>query len=432
MAEQILITGGRVIDPASKRDEITDILIENGRIAKIGKIAVSSGMTVIDATNKIVSPGLIDLQVHLREPGREDKETIETGLKAAITGGITSVVSMPNLNPVADNQAVIEFQLKRAKELGLANLYPTAATTAGQKGERLTEMREVKLAGAVAVTDDGVDVQNAGLLEKAMKWAKTFDMPIFSHCEEESLHSNGVMHEGAWSTRLGLAGVSDAVEDYGIFRSLLLAERTGAQFHALHCSTAGGLQMIAAAKKRFPSITCETCPQYFALNDSICADYNTNAKMYPPIRSEDHRQAVIAALKDGTIDCISTDHAPHLLSEKMKPFAEAAYGSVGLETSLALGITHLVAPKHLTMMQLIEKMSTNPAKVIKIDRGTLRIGAVADITIFDSNTEWEVDPKKFYSKGKNCVFAGMKVRGKVIDVLVAGRHIYQNQSFVAQ
>lgn len=430
MTAQILITGGRVIDPANKIDEIADVLIEQGKITKIGKIAKAAHTNVIDAKGKIVSPGLIDLQVHLREPGREDKETIETGLKAAIAGGVTSVVSMPNLNPVADNQAVIEFQLKRAAELGLANLFPSAATTSGQNGERLTEMREVKLAGAVAVTDDGVDIQNAGLLEKAMKWATTFGLPVFSHCEEESLHDHGVMHEGEWSTRLGLAGVSAEVEDYGIFRSLLLAERAGARFHALHCSTSGGLQMIAAAKQRSSNITCETCPQYFALNDSICDGYNTHAKMYPPIRSEAHRQAVIAALKDGTIDCISTDHAPHLLSEKMKPFAEAAFGSVGLETSLALGITHLVDQKHLSMSQLIEKMSINPAKVIKVERGTLASGVVADVTIFDPEESWTIDPDKFYSKGKNCVFRGMKVSGKVTDVLVAGRHIFRDRSFV--
>ncbi len=431
MSEQILIAGGRVVDPASKRDGIFDMLIQDGKIKQIGKIKAEANMTVIDAKNKVVCPGLIDLQVHLREPGREDTETIETGLKAAIAGGVTSVVSMPNLNPVADNQAIIEFQIKRAKELGLANLYPTAATTVEQKGERLTEVREVKLAGAVAITDDGADVQSAGLLEKAMKWAKTFDMPVFSHCEEESLHNHGLMHEGEWSTRLGLPGVSAEVEDYGVFRSLLLAERSGAKFHALHCSTAKGLAMIAAAKKRNKNVTSETCPQYFALTDAVCAGYNTMAKMYPPIRSEEHREAVIKHLKDGTIDCISTDHAPHLLSEKLKPFAEAAFGSVGIETSLALGLTHLVNTKHLTLSQLIEKMTINPAKVIGVECGTLKIGAVADVTIFDPKQSWIIDPDEFYSKGKNCVFSGMKVQGRVTDVVVGGRLIFRQQQFVS-
>ncbi len=416
----ILIQNGRLIDPKNGIDEITDILIEQKKVKAIGK-NLKKADAAIDATGKIICPGLVDLQVHLREPGREDRETIETGLKAALAGGITSVVSMPNLNPVADNQTVIEFQLRKGELLQLANIFPAGATTVGQKGKYLSEMRELKLAGAVAVTDDGVDIQNAGVLEKAMEWAKTFNLPVFSHCEEVSLHNGeGLMHEGQWSTRLGLPGVSAQVEDYGVFRSILLAEKTGVQFHALHCSTKKGLEIIAQAKQGNSKITCETCPQYFALTDEICKNYNTDAKMYPPIRSIEHQQAVIKRLKDGTIDCISTDHAPHIPPDKCKPFAEAAHGSVGLETSLALGITHLVEPNHLTFSQLIEKMSTNPAKVIHIDRGHLSLGATADITIFDPKEEWIVDPKQFQSKGRNCVFKGMKLTGKVTHVFVAG------------
>lgn len=430
MAEAILLTGGRVIDPVSGRDGIFDIMIRDGKVASIGKIKAEKDWTILNAKNKVICPGLVDLQVHLREPGREDKETIETGMRAAIAGGITSVVTMPNLNPVADNQAVIEFQLKRARELGLANLFPTASITAGEKGARLTEMREVKLSGAVAVTDDGIDVQSAGLLEKAMEWAKTFDLPVFSHCEEESLHDHGVMHEGEWSTRLGLPGVSAEVEDYGVFRSLLLAEKTGVNFHALHCSTERGLAIIAEAKKHSSRITSETCPQYFALTDAVCAGFNTFAKMYPPIRDDNHRKAVIKRLKDGTIDCISTDHAPHLLSEKLKPFADASFGSVGLETSLAVGITFLVDPGHLSLLELIRKMTVNPAKVIRVDRGTIAEGKIADIAIFDPNQQWTVDPTKFRSKGKNSVFAGMQLMGKVTDVLVGGVIKYKDGEFV--
>lgn len=430
MATKILICGGRLIDPANGIDELNDLLIVDGKVERIGKIDKVQEYEIIDASGKIVCPGLIDLQVHLREPGREDKETIETGMRAAIAGGITSVVAMPNLNPTADNQAVIGFQLRRAAELKLANLYPTASITTGQKGERLTEMREVKLEGAVAVTDDGVDVQSAGLLLKAMEWAKTFDLPVLSHCEEESLREAGVMHEGEWSTRLALPGISAATEDYGVFRSLLLAEKSGVRFHAMHCSTAYGLELIAAAKARSKNITAETCPQYFALTDAICDGYNTNAKMYPPIRSEDHRKAVIARLKDGTIDCISTDHAPHLHSEKLKPFTEANPGSVGLETSLAVSITHLVDAGHLSLSELIRKMALNPAKVLRLDRGHLAAGAIADITVFDPHSSWTVDPQKFYSKGKNSVFAGMKVKGKVSDVLVGGEIKFRAGSFV--
>jgi dihydroorotase len=424
----LVIKNGRLIDPQNNIDELADILIEDGKVKQIGKNLTAD--TEIDATDKIVCPGLIDLQVHLREPGREDKETIETGLQAAIAGGVTSVVTMPNLNPIADNQAPIEFQLRKAEKLGLANLFPAGATTVGQNGKRISEMREMKLAGAVAITDDGVDVQNAGLLEKAMEWAKTFDLPILSHCEEASLHHDGVMHEGEWSTKMALPGVSAETEDYGIFRSLLLAKKTGVQFHALHCSTADGLAMIAEAKKDHRQITCETCPQYFALTDEICQNYNTHAKMYPPIRSEVHRKAVIERLKDDTIDCISTDHAPHLLVEKMQPFTAAAYGSVGLETSLAVSYTYLVKPGHISLSKLIEKMSTNPAKVIRVDRGHLSNGAVADVTIFDPELEWEVNPMQFYSKGKNSVFGGMKVFGKATDVIVGGEIKYSNGKLI--
>jgi dihydroorotase len=420
MKKSILITNGHLIDPKNGIDEIYDVRIENGVIESVGKNLAAADET-IDASGKVVCPGLIDLQVHLREPGREDKETIETGLQSALAGGITSVVSMPNLNPVADNQAVIEFQIHKAQKLNLANLYPTGAITKGQKGLELAEMREMKLAGAVAVTDDGVDVQNAGVLEKAMEWAKTFDLPLLSHCEEVSLHAGeGVVHEGEWSTKLGLTGVSAEVEDYGVFRNVLLAEKTGVQFHALHCSTKKGLEIIAEAKARGANITCETCPQYFALTDAIVDGYNTNAKMYPPIRSQEHQDAVIERLKDGTIDCISTDHAPHIRPEKLQPFAAAAYGSVGLETSLAIGITYLVEKGHITMSQLIEKMSANPAKVIRIDRGHLGVGAVADITIFDPKKEWTVNPEEFKTKARNCVFSGMKLTGKTTDVFVAG------------
>jgi dihydroorotase len=429
----ILIKNGRLIDPINKIDEITDVFVQNGRVEKIGKEISTSAEKTIDASGKIVCPGLIDLQVHFREPGREDRETIETGLRAAIKGGITSVVTMPNLNPVADNQAVIGFQIKRAKEVGLGNIFPSGAITRGQEGKRISEMREMKLAGAVAVTDDGVDVQSAGLLEKAMEWAKTFDLLLMSHCEEESLREEGVLHEGEWSTRLGLPGISEEVEDYGVFRNILLAQKTGVRFHALHCSSKRGLDIIAQAKKEgFFNISCETCPQYFALTDEVCNHYNTFAKMYPPIRSEDHRQAVIRRLQDGTIDVISTDHAPHLMCDKFLPFLEAPPGSVGVETSLAVGITHLVKPKHLSYSQLIEKMSVNPSRIIGIDRGNLSLGAIADITIFDPEKEWMVDPEQFESKGKNSIFAGMKLKGKTTDVIVDGKVKMENELILVE
>lgn len=427
----ILIKNGRVIDPKNNVDEVADILITNGKIEKIGKNISDVKAEVIDAKEKIVCPGLIDLQVHFREPGREDRETIETGMRAAIKGGVTSVVTMPNLNPIADNQAVIEFQIKRAKEVGLGNIFPSGAITRAQEGGCISEMREMKLAGAVAVTDDGVDVQSAGLLKKGMEWAKTFDLLLMSHCEEESLREEGVMHEGEWSTKLGLAGISAEVEDYGVFRNILLAEKTGVRFHALHCSSKRGLDIIARSKAGGnTNISCETCPQYFALTDEVCNHYNTFAKMYPPIRSEDHRQAVIERLKDGTIDVISTDHAPHLMCDKALPFAEAPPGSVGVETSLAVGITYLIKPGHLSYSQLIEKMSVNPSRIIRANRGDLSVGAIADITIIDPEKKWSVDPDQFESKGKNSIFSGMKLTGKTTDVIVSGEIKMKNEMIV--
>ena len=416
----ILVKNVRLIDPKNKVDRVTDFYVRDGKVQKIAQNLERDRAKIIDGTGKMLFPGIIDLQVHLREPGREDRETLKTGLSAAINGGVTSVVSMPNTNPVADNQAVISFQREKAKKLKLANLFPAAAITKNQDGKKLAEMRECKRAGAIAVTDDGVDVQNAGLLEKAMEWAKTFDLLVMSHCEEASLHDAGVMHEGEWSTRLGLSGISAAVEDYGVFRSVLLAQKTGVRFHALHCSTAGGLEILQRAKSENPNISCETCPQYFCFTDEICANYNTNAKMYPPIRDEFHRNAVIEHLKSGTIDAISTDHAPHIASEKMAPFADAPPGSVGLETSLAASFTFLVAAGHLTISELIEKMSTNPARIAKIPRGSLEVGAVADFILFDPAKKWRVDPKKFHSKGKNSLFSGMELFGVATEVVVGG------------
>jgi dihydroorotase len=416
----ILIKNGRLIDPKNNIDECTDILLKDRKVFKIGKSISEPKAKKINAKNKIVCPGLIDLQVHLREPGREGKETILTGMRSAIRGGVTSLVSMPNLLPVADDQSIIAFQKKRAQEINLGNIFPTGAITIGQEGKSMTEMQRMKNFGAVAVTDDGGDVQNAGLLEKAMQWATTVGLPVFSHCEEESMHNKGVMHEGEWSTKMGLSGISAETEDYGVFRSVLLAEKTRAKLHVLHCSTRNGLDAIANAKSKGNDITCETCPQYFSLTDEICKNYNTFGKMYPPIRNQEHQQAVIERLKDGTIDCISTDHAPHPLREKYQPFALASPGSVGLETSLAVGITYLVRPGHIPLPDLLKKMTINPARVIDIERGHLGIGSVADITVFDMEKEWIVDPNMFESKGKNCVFSGMKLFGKVTDVLVNG------------
>jgi dihydroorotase len=418
------IINGHVVDPANKIDTVCDVLVENGKIKKVGNVKDTAD-TTIDAKGKIVTPGLIDIQVHLREPGREDKETIKTGLRAAVRAGFTSVVSMPNTCPVTDSKAVVEFQYKKGVEADLANLYVAGAITKGQKGEELADIWEMKQAGAVAVTDDGRDVQDEGLLQKAMEYCKTHDMLLMSHCEVEAL-TGGVMHEGAVSTKLGLRGIPAVAEDLAVIKNIMLSETTGAGVHILHVSTKGAVEALRNAHKRGIPVTAETCPQYFVLTDSICDGYDTSAKMYPPVRSEEHRKAVIEGLKDGTLSVITTDHAPHTTHEKLTTFDEAAWGSVGLETSLALSYTYLVKKKILTLPELIAKMTCNPAKVVSIPKGTLTAGADADITIWDPKQKWTVSVSEMETKGKNCVFEGMEVYGKVDRVFVGGREKVRN------
>ena len=417
----LLIKNGRVIDPKNDRDQITDVLIEDGKIKEIGVNITVSADTVIDATGLVVAPGLIDLQVHFREPGREDRETILTGSRAALKGGVTTAVAMPNTKPEADNQAVIEFILKRSAEANLITILPTGAITVGQDGGRLAEMRELKNSGAVAVTDDGFDVQNPGLLRHAMEYAKTHDILIMSHCETEALTAGGVMHEGFVSTQLGLPGTPDISEDLAVQKNILLAEKTGARLHLLHNSTKGAVAVIRQAKAAGAiNITAEVSVQHFALTDEMCLGYNTNAKMYPPLRSADHVAAIVAAIKDGTIDALTTDHAPHIEPDKLLPFVDAAMGSVGLETSFAVMNTYLVEEGHISISAGIALMTHKPAAIIRSGKGSLTVGAGADITIFDMNKEWIVDPSVFESKGKNCVFTGKKLKGKAKHVIVGG------------
>lgn len=417
----LLITNGRFIDPKNNRDEITNLLIINGKVAEIGCAATVSADSVLDATGLVVAPGLVDLQVHFREPGREDKETIETGSRAAIKGGVTTAVAMPNSIPKADSQSVIEFVIKRAKEVGLITVLPTGAITKGQEGIILSEMRELKNSGAVAVTDDGVDVQDAGLLRRAMEYAKTHDILVMSHCETDSLTDGGVMHEGWVSTQLGLPGTPAVSEDLAVEKNILLAKLTGVRLHLLHNSTAGAVESIRRAKAEgYTNITAEVSVQHFALTDEACLGYNTDAKMYPPLRSSEHVMAIVAAIKDGTIDALTTDHAPHIEPEKLLPFVDAAMGSTGLETSFAVMNTYLVKTGHITLSEGIALMTHKPARIIRVAKGSLEVGADADISLFDMNEEWVVDPKNMESKGKNCVFKHMTLSGKVKHVVVGG------------
>lgn len=419
--KSILIKNGHVIDPKNNIDAEMDVLVTDGKIAKVAKGIEEKADETIDATGLTVTPGLVDLQVHFREPGREDRETIETGSRAALKGGVTTAVAMPNSTPEADNQSVIEFVIKRAKEVGLINILPTGATTKGQDGSRLSEMEELKRSGAVAVTDDGYDVQNPGILRNAMEYAKTHDMLVMSHCETDALTDGGVMHEGWVSTQLGLSDTPAVSEDLAVEKNIMLAKLTGARLHLLHNSTKGAVDAIRRAKKEeHENITAEVSVQHFSLTDEECLGYNTDAKMYPPLRSTDHVEAIIEAIKDGTIDALTTDHAPHIEPDKLKPFEDAAFGSVGLETSFAVANTYLVEKGHVSLSDVVALMTYKPAAIVRSDRGTLSEGAPADIAIFNTKKEWIVDPTKLESKGKNCVFKQKKLLGKAVYVIFGG------------
>ncbi len=425
----LLITNGHVIDPANGIDEKRDILVRDGKIAAVGQGLGGQVDDKIDATGLVVTPGLVDLQVHLREPGREDRETLETGSKAALAGGITSVVAMPNTTPVADNQSVIEFVLRRARQLDCINIYPAGSITRKQQGELLSEINELKESGAIAITDDGTDVQNEKLLRRAFEYARTCDMLIMSHCEVEALTDGGVMHEGWVSTQLGLPGVPAESEDLAVAKNIMLANMSGARLHILHNSTRGAVAAIREAKRAGHSnITAEVSVQHFALTDEECFGFNTNAKMYPPLRSRDHVEAIIEAIRDDTIDAFTTDHAPHIEPDKLEPFANAAFGSTGLETSFAVMNTYLVRKKHISLSKGISKMTVEPARIIRVDKGTLSVGADADIAIFDVNKEWVVDPRERFSKSNNCVFNGKTLIGKAMYTFVGGAEKYRHKA----
>lgn len=427
----ILIQNGHVIDPKNNIDGEMDVLVVDGKIAQVAKGISEKADETINAKGLTVTPGLVDLQVHFREPGREDRETLETGSRAALKGGVTSAVAMPNVTPVADNQSVIEFVVKRAKELNLINIFPTGATTKGQGGSMLSEMWELKNSGAVAVTDDGVDVQDEGILRNAMEYAKTHDMLVMSHCETDALTDGGVMHEGWVSTQLGLPDTPAASEDLAVEKNIMLAKLTGARLHLLHNSTKGAVDAIKRAKEAgFENITAEVSVQHFSLTDEECLGYNTDAKMYPPLRSPDHVAAIIEAIKDGTIDALTTDHAPHIEPDKLLPFEHAAMGSVGLETSFAVANTYLVEKGEVSLSDVIALMTYKPAEIIRVDRGTLSKGAPADISIFDTEKEWIVDPAESESKGKNCVFKGKKLKGKAVHVIVGGEVKMKDEEIV--
>lgn len=428
---KILIKNGHVIDPANGVNSVADIFVKDGVIAEIGVNLnpEDKDMEIIDATDKIVSPGLVDMHVHLREPGFEYKEDVESGTRAAVAGGVTSVACMPNTNPVIDNAAVITFIKEKAKEAGYAHVYPVGAVSKGLKGQELAEIGEMRFSGAVAISDDGRPVADGGFMRRAMEYSKMFDIKVISHCEDLSLANDGYMNEGPTATAMGLRGISRASEEVMVARDIIIAESISAPVHIAHISTKGSVELIRHAKQRGVDVTCETCPHYFTLTDKACEGFNTNAKMNPPLRTEEDVEAIKAGLKDGTIDCIVTDHAPHHIDEKNCEFGYAPNGIIGLETSLGLGIKYLVNEGVLTLEELIKKMSVNPSKILGIAKGTLGVGKTADITIFDPKKPWTVEVDKFQSKSKNSPYDGYELFGKPEYVIVSGKTVV-NQGIV--
>lgn len=421
----IRIKGARILDPGNI-DERKDIIIKDGCIHAIinpDDRDAQSDNQIIDAAGKIVSPGLIDVHVHLREPGQEYKETIETGLMAAARGGFTAVCCMPNTNPVNDNSQVTQFILQRGKQAGYSRVYPVGAITQGLKGQTLSEIHDMKQAGIVAVTDDGKPVENSNLMRRALEYCSGLHVPVLVHAEDTVLADGGSMNEGPSATFWGLRGIPNASESVMVVRDIALSELTGAPVHFCHISTKESIQAIREAKKRGAKVTCETAPHYFTLTDEDVKDYNTNFKMNPPLRSKEDRDAVIQGLCDGTIDIIASDHAPHSVIEKDLEFDRAAFGIVGLETSLSLSLK-LIHEGYLTLHALIEKMSKHPAKLLKI-QNDIKEGSAADLTIIDPDEEYIIDPSTFSSKSRNTPFSGMKVKGKAFLTMVGGRIIYQ-------
>ena len=419
----ILIKGGRVIDPG-RFNGVADVLILNGKISAVGRnVAAPAEATVIQAVGRLVVPGFVDLHVHFREPGFEYKETIESGTAAAVAGGFTSVCAMPNTNPVNDNQSITEFMLDRARAAGNAHLHPIGAITKGSQGKELAEIGDLRRAGCVAISDDGKPVMNSLVMRRAMEYARAFDVPVVDHCEDLHLSEGGCMNEGLLSTELGLPGIPAAAEDVMVARNVSLAELTGARLHLAHISTAGSVRMVRDAKARGLKVTAEACPHHFTLTEEVTRGYNTHAKMNPPLRTWQDVQAIKEGLRDGTIDVIATDHAPHATQEKQQEFTEAPFGIVGLETALPLTLA-LVEEGVLTLESAVEKLATAPARAFSLDAGTLAIGAQADVTIFDPHSPWEVDPSRFRSKSRNTPFAGWKVKGRVTTTLVSGRVVF--------
>jgi dihydroorotase len=425
MTRPLLLQGGRVIDPSRDFDQVADVLIHDGKIADVGTgLGRPDGTEVRDARGQIVVPGLVDVHVHLREPGNEDVETIATGARAAAAGGFTAVCAMPNTDPATDNQAAVGFIVRQSVRAGLARVYPVGAISVGQQGERLSEFGEMAGAGAVAVSDDGRPVVSSHLMRTALEYARTFALPVADHCEDPTLAAGGVMHEGLVATRLGLQGIPAAAEEIMVGRDILLAELTGGHIHLCHMSTRGSVALIRRAKEQGIHVTAEVTPHHLTLTDRACEDYDTHAKMNPPLREAADVAALRAALADGVIDCIASDHAPHAYDAKEAAFDDAPFGIVGLETAFGVVHTELVLSGVLALPELVRRMSTAPAAVFHLPGGTLQRGAPADVAVLDVTAPWTVDPTSFFSKSRNTPFAGRTLTGRATLTLVGGKVVH--------
>jgi dihydroorotase len=428
----LLLRGGRIVDPSQNLDEVGDVLVSDGRIEATGRLGEvrrdGDDLETIDCSGLVVSPGFVDVHCHLREPGREEVETIASGARAAAAGGFTAVCAMPNTDPVTDNQAAVGFIIRQATRAGAARVYPIGAISIGEQGKTLAEFGEMVSAGAVAVSDDGKPVVSAQLMRTALEYARTFGIPVADHCEEPTLAANGAMNEGIVSARLGLKGIPAEAEEIMAIRDILLARRTGGHIHLCHMSTRGSVELIRWGKDRGINVTAEVCPHHLSLTEEAVEGYDTNAKMNPPLRTADDVAALQEAVRDGTIDVIATDHAPHHYDEKEREFADAPNGIVGLETALAVNLTWLVHGGVTDITTLIDRMSWAPARVFRLPGGTLRRGSIGDVTVFDPDVEWTVDPSRFLSKGRNSPYAGKSLRGRAEITVVDGRVIYRRES----
>jgi dihydroorotase len=424
---KLLIKNGRVIDPASGRDETADVLIKGGLVVRIGPDLHATGAITFDAKGLVVAPGFIDMHVHLREPGFEHAETIESGARAAAAGGFTSICAMPNTHPVNDDAAVTRYIVERAQRSAIVNVFPIGAITKDSAGEQLAAIGSMKAAGVVAISDDGQPVMNSRVMRRAMEFARAFNLPVIDHCEDLNLSAGGDMHEGLQSVRLGLRGIPASSEDVMVARDVILAETTGARFHVAHISSRRSVEMVALAKARNLPVTCEVSPHHLALTDSEMPPYDSNYKMKPPLRSAADAEALIEGIAAGVVDAIATDHAPHPGSEKMQEFEKCPFGIIGLETALAVTIEKLLHSGRIPLIRWVELFTAGPARVLGLNRGRLEPGLPGDVTVFDPDLAWTYDVNRSFSKSRNSPFHGRAFRGAPVATVVSGRVVWQRE-----